>query len=335
MIGASNLRVMPYSIVTGDLFRAHDDPGHPESQGRLDAALLGVPADARRITPKQATLADLALVHTHRHIEAVRSFCRECPPRRACYIDPDTYVTQGSFDSALYAAGGAILTVNRALDGEHSFALVRPPGHHAEPNRAMGFCLFNNVAVAVERALREIDRVAILDWDVHHGNGTQAVFYTSGQVLYCSVHQAGIFPGTGWPDEQGAGHIINAPLEPGSTGADYALVFRKVFIPALERFEPDLVVVSAGQDAPFDDPLGSMRLRPEDFGVLVGMLVDQSPTPLALVLEGGYGRSHPEAIGAICAALDGGRFTPTGGEPKASTRRLADALGGIERTLPA
>ncbi|MDD3216654.1 MAG: histone deacetylase, partial [Methanoculleus sp.] len=138
---------MPYSVVTGDLFRAHDDPGHPESQARLDAALTGVPADAYRITPEQTTLRDLTRVHTHRHIATLRSFCRACPPGRACYLDSDTYVTCGSFDAALYAAGAAWQAVERALEGEHSFALVRPPGHHAGPNRAMGFCLFNNAAV--------------------------------------------------------------------------------------------------------------------------------------------------------------------------------------------
>jgi len=329
---------MPYSVVTGDLFRAHDDPGHPESQARLDAALTGVPADAYRITPEQTTLRDLTRVHTHRHIATLRSFCRACPPGRACYLDSDTYVTCGSFDAALYAAGAAWQAVERALEGEHSFALVRPPGHHAGPNRAMGFCLFNNAAVATARALESVDRAAILDWDLHHGNGTQAAFYTSDRVLYCSVHQAGLFPGTGWPDERGAGagagYTVNAPLEPGSTGADYTLVFQEIFIPALRQFEPDLVVISAGQDALFDDPLGSMQLRPDDFGALTGMLADASPVALALVLEGGYGRSHAGAVGAICAALGGARVVPGGGKPKTSTRLLVEAYGDDGRAVP-
>jgi len=307
---------MPYSVVTGDLFAGHDAPGHPESQARLDAVLAGVPAGARRIAPEQATPDDLTPVHTRRHIEYVRSFCRECPPGRVCYIDADTYVTCGSFDAALYAAGAAWQAAERAISGEHCFALARPPGHHAGPDRAMGFCLFNNVAVAAARALREVDRVAVVDWDLHHGNGTQEIFYESERVLFCSVHQAGLFPGTGWPEERGtgpgAGYTVNAPLEPGSTGADYALVFRKVFIPVLRRFGPDVILVSAGQDALAGDPLGSMLLEPADYGVFTGMLVDASPAALALVLEGGYGRLHRAAIEAIFAALDGVRFKPGG-----------------------
>jgi len=322
----------------GSVFSAHDAPGHPESQARLNAALAGVPAEARRIAPEQATPKDLALVHTEQHIEAVRSLCRECPPGRTRYLDPDTYVTSGSFDAALYAAGAAWQAVERALDGEHCFALVRPPGHHATPDRAMGFCLFNNVAIAAARALNEIGRVAIVDWDLHHGNGTQAIFYTSDRVLYCSVHQVGIFPGTGWPEERGAGpgagYTVNAPLAAGSTGADYALVFREVVIPAIQQFKPDVTLVSAGQDTLSDDPLGSMLLRPGDFGVLTGMLVDASPTALALVLEGGYGRSHAGAVRAICAALDGARFVPGGGRPKESTRLLVEAYAGEGRAVP-
>ena len=329
---------MPCPVVTGDLFAGHDAPGHPESQARLDAALAGVPPGARRIAPERATVKDLALVHTGRYIEGIRSFCRECPPGRARYLDPDTYATSCSFDAALYAAGAAWQAVERALLGEHCFALVRPPGHHAAPDRAMGFCLFNNAAVATARALREVDRVAIVDWDLHHGNGTQTIFYGSDQVLFCSVHQAGIFPGTGWPEERGAGpgvgYTANAPLEGGSTGADYALVFRDVFVPMLRRFDPDVVVVSAGQDALFDDPLGSMQLRPEDFGALTGMLVDATSASLALVLEGGYGRSHAEAIGAILAALDGARFSPVGGGAKASTRHLVEAYVGRRHAVP-
>jgi acetoin utilization deacetylase AcuC-like enzyme len=329
---------MPCTVVTGDVFSGHDDPGHPESQARLDAALTGVPAGTDCIAPVRAAPGDLALVHTERHIETLRQLCRALPPGRALYLDPDTYITAGSFDAALYAAGGAWQAVERALEGEHCFALVRPPGHHATPDRAMGFCLFNNIAIAVAKALREVERVAIVDWDVHHGNGTQAAFYTTDRVLYCSVHQAGIFPGTGWPEERGAGrgagYTINLPVVAGSTGADYALVFRRVFAPALARFEPDALVVSAGQDALFDDPLASLLLRPEDFGALTAMLLEVYDGALALVLEGGYSVSHPAAIGSIIAALDGARFTPGPGEPKETTRQLVEAYASAGHAVP-
>lgn len=209
-----------------------------------------------------------------------------------CFLDVNTYVTCHSFDAASYAAGSTFAAVERTLDGEHLFALVRPPGHHAEPDRAMGFCIFNNAAVAAAKALSSVDRVAILDWDLHHGNGTQTAFYGSDRVLYCSVHEENSFPKTGWVDEIGTGagrggYTLNAPLAAGSTIADYALVFDEVFVPAITRFRPDALIVSAGQDGLADDEHGRMNLEPDDYGVLAGMLIDGTDLPLALTLEGG------------------------------------------------
>ncbi|HZD42851.1 MAG TPA: histone deacetylase, partial [Methanomicrobiales archaeon] len=225
---------------------------------------------------------------------------------------------------ALYAAGSTIAAMERALDGENSFALVRPPGHHAESNRAMGFCLLNNAAIAAAKALESVDRVAIVDWDVHHGNGTQQIFYASSRVLYCSVHQWNAFPNSGRTDErgvgEGVGYTINVPIAAGCSGADYSLVFSDIFVPAIERFRPDALIVSAGQDILFDDPLGEERVRPQDLAVLTSLLRDASCLPLALVLEGGYGPSHGEAISQIFCGLSRKCQPPERESCKESTR---------------
>jgi acetoin utilization deacetylase AcuC-like enzyme len=247
------------------------------------------------------------------------------------FIDQNTYITGESFEVARFAAGATIDAVQRSIDGEHCFALVRPPGHHAEPDRAMGFCIFNNAAVAAAAALERVNRVAIIDWDLHHGNGTQKIFYHDDRVLYCSIHQGNIFPHTGWVDEIGAGrgkgYTINAPLRPGSTIADFRFVFEQAFIPALERFRPDVLIVSAGQDALSDDPKSDMLLFPGDFGVLTSLLRDATEHPLALVLEGGYGPSHGDAIAAIFSALNSSsEFPESEGEPHRTTRDIVTAI---------
>ncbi len=319
------------SAISGDVFSRHDIKNHDESSARLDAACAGIPNGTPIIQPEIAQEEDLLRVHTRSHVHMIREFSSHGGQH---FIDQNTYVNGESFEVASFAAGAAINAVHRSIDGEHSFALVRPPGHHAEPDRAMGFCLFNNAAIAAAEALDRVDRVAIIDWDLHHGNGTQKIFYTDDRVLYCSIHQGNIFPHTGWVDEigmgKGKGYTINAPLRPRSTIADYRFVFERAFIPALEQFRPDAIIVSAGQDALSDDPKSDMLLFPGDFGTLTRLVRDATECSLALVLEGGYGPSHGDAITAIFAALNGSSdlAEPTG-EPHRTTQEIVAALNKL------
>jgi acetoin utilization deacetylase AcuC-like enzyme len=317
---------MQCGVVTGEIFCHHNLEGHPENRDRLRIALTGVPKAARRLEPEKASPGDLERVHRREYIAWLRGFSTG-----ECYIDHNTYICPDSFEVALHAAGSTIEAAGEALDGRNCFALVRPPGHHAEPGRARGYCLLNNVAIAAARALESVDRVAIVDWDLHHGNGTQEIFYSSDRVLFCSVHQAEGFPGSGGAGEtgagQGRGYTLNAPLAPECGLADYRLVFGEIFCPALERFRPDLLLVSAGQDALADDPKAVMRLVPGDYGVLTRMLMEATGLPLALALEGGYGPSLGRAIAAIFRAL-GGRDpeVDTGIPAGRSTRNLVRIL---------
>jgi acetoin utilization deacetylase AcuC-like enzyme len=315
------------SAIYGEEFTAHELERHSENRERFLRAISGIPGFATRIPPIGASVTDLERVHNRRHIRMIEEFSSYGSTH---YIDMDTYVTGNSFQTALLAAGSSIKAAERALDGEHCFALVRPPGHHAEPDRAMGFCLFNNAAVAAAWALEQVDRVAIVDWDLHHGNGTQKIFYQSDRVLFCSVHRNNAFPGTGWIDEvgegRGMGFTLNAPLQPGCGIDDYTYLIREVFAEALGHFKPDLLIVSAGQDPLHDDPMDGMRLSPEDFAVLTRVLMEAVDQPLALVLEGGYGPSIGQAVAEIFKALHGDPVRMPFGEPRESTIRTVTQL---------
>jgi acetoin utilization deacetylase AcuC-like enzyme len=254
----------------------------------------------RVAAPRRAVRDELERVHDSEYLDRI-----EQTTGRSVMLDADTFTSPESYEIALMAAGAAVQAAEHAIERqEPGFALVRPPGHHAERDRAMGFCLYNNVAIAAAHALaRGLDRVAIIDIDVHHGNGTQWIFYDEPRVLYVSTHQFPFYPGTGAAEEVGAGNgtgfTFNVPLEAGATDADYELVCREAVVPVLERFAPNLVLVSAGYDAHERDPLASMRMTAAGYASIVRRLTAAAPGgAIAFVTEGGYD------LEALAACLD-------------------------------
>jgi acetoin utilization deacetylase AcuC-like enzyme len=292
-------------------------PGHPERPERLrviEAALaerdwLGW---ERREAPR-ASEEELALVHPREHVEAIRVLCRS----GGGSIDVDTFAGESSYEAALRAAGGACEMVRQLVGGEAGlgFCAVRPPGHHAEPERAMGFCLFDNVAVAAALAIAELglERVFILDWDVHHGNGTAEIFRRRDDVLFASIHQGGIFPGTGARSDAGSGpgegYTINLPVPAGSEEDVWVSLLEDEVLPAAAAFKPQLVLISAGFDAHLDDPLAECRLEASSFARMASLTRDAASdwkAPVGTVLEGGYNLSAlAESTVATMAALGG------------------------------
>jgi acetoin utilization deacetylase AcuC-like enzyme len=303
-------------------------PGHPEQPDRLRAIEAALAerdwlAWERREAPA-AGEEELLLAHSREHVAGIRELCRS----GGGAIDVDTFAGERSYEAALYAAGGACAMARALVSGEAGagFCALRPPGHHAEPSRAMGFCLFDNVAVAAALAIAELglERVFILDWDVHHGNGTAEVFRRRDDVLFASIHQGGIFPGTGALDDAGSGpgegYTLNLPVPAGSGEDVWVSLLERVVLPAAEQFEPQLVLVSAGFDAHRDDPLAQCRLQASSFARMACQVRDAAAgwgVPVGAVLEGGYDLSALAAsVVATLAALGGeGEAIPAAPEP--------------------
>jgi len=281
-------------------YREHRGPeGHPERPARLDAVHAAIAAcgpDLERIPARPASAEEILRVHSREHLDRVAEAARRAPAQ----LDPDTYVCEASYEVALLAAGAAIDLARRVAAGRATagLAAVRPPGHHAEATRAMGFCLFNNVAIAARALQAEdgVERILIVDWDLHHGNGTQHSFEDDPSVLYASTHQFPYYPGTGAAGEAGrdagAGFTVNVPMPAGCGDAEYLGVFQRVIAPVARAFRPDVMLVSCGFDAHRDDPLGQMQLGRDGFrgmAACVRALADElCQGRLALVLEGGY-----------------------------------------------
>lgn len=326
-------------LITSERFAEHTPPpGHPERPERadvMDAVAIEWRREGGAISePRVATVEELARVHDPVYLERIAA-----TSGRATVLDPDTYTSPESHEIALLAAGAAIDAARYALDGRGpAVAFVRPPGHHAERSRAMGFCLYNNAAAAAADALaRGARRVAVVDIDVHHGNGTQWMFYGDPRVLYVSTHQFPYYPGTGAATEvgerDGAGYTLNVPLEVGATDADYWRVYDGVIGPAIERYAPDLVIVSAGFDAHERDPLAGMRVTTEGYAAVLGRLRAAAHRVclgrIAAVTEGGYNLSAlAECLDVMLEEL-GGNGTPVSFKPSGTSERAKAALSMV------
>jgi acetoin utilization deacetylase AcuC-like enzyme len=316
----------------------HQTGPHPENPHRIEAIEARMESldwlGMERMEAPAATREQLERVHSAAHVDAIEALSA----RGGGMIDLDTVASARSFDAALRAAGGAVAAVERLLAGEAGFAFcgLRPPGHHAESARAMGFCLFNNIAVATAQALAAggAERVLILDWDVHHGNGTEATFYGTDRVLYASIHQSPLYPGTGAPGDigsgEGEGYNVNLPVPPGAGPDEFLALVQHVVAPLARGYEPDLLAISAGFDAHRDDPIAQCRLDEAayaDMAATARDLAAELDAPILLCLEGGYD------LGALSASVAATLTALAGDEPpRQAPREAAEPyLGRVAR----
>jgi acetoin utilization deacetylase AcuC-like enzyme len=307
------------AIYYDDIFLAHDTGGHPENRRRLESITSKLKSSNLSdrlvwLKPQTATTEQLALIHDPSHINNIEESCIS----GAGAMDMDTIICHDSWSAALHAAGAAIGAVELVLSGDYpsAFCAVRPPGHHAERHKAMGFCLFNNVAIAARHSIQNmgLDRVAIVDFDVHHGNGTQNAFYNDPSVYFISLHQRYHYPGTGWEAERGEGAgegtNLNFPVDGGTGDSEYIEIFEEQIIPTLKKYSPEMILISAGFDGHRDDPLGGVELTEAGYASMTTMLKSLADElghgRVVSLLEGGYNlNALADSVEAHLMAMSG------------------------------
>jgi acetoin utilization deacetylase AcuC-like enzyme len=337
---------MPLTLFTSDRFADHlNPPGHPERVERAEVMQVVASEYRKRggrvVEPRPATDEEIVRVHDREYLSLIKETAG-----RATALDLDTFTSPDTYEVARMAAGAAIASVDHVLDGPagtRALAMVRPPGHHAERNRAMGFCLFNNIALAAAHArARGLARVAIVDYDVHHGNGTQWSFYDDPAVLFVSSHQFPFYPGTGEAGAigtgTGLGFTVNLPVEAGGTDADFEKLYSTVVAPVLRQFGPQLILISAGFDAHADDPLGGMRLSTEQLGRLTALIAsvatDLCDGRVVAITEGGYDLQALAGCLRIVTRVLGGETSSAGvPAPQGTTARADTTLAAVRPHL--